>query len=139
MKSISFAHKDGVSSIKLRQFWHTCDAVRVVRRAVGSENMLALSAIIYKSTSEWSLLRGEDDGRIDIVDEAVELEDSDAFNVDDRERRVKTRTKAVSIYRTPIGPNDKADQILLVEPVQSYLDSLASSVWWPPPSCLAVL
>lgn len=49
--SISFAHKDGVSSIKVRQRWHTCDVVRVVRRACGYKNMSPLIVNICNSAS----------------------------------------------------------------------------------------
>ena len=53
----------------------TRDAVRVVFRAVGSENMSAFSVIIYRSTSELSFWMEEEGEVSDILDEIEELKE----------------------------------------------------------------
>ena len=65
--SMSFAHNDGVSSIKSRQQRHTCAVIRVVFGAPRSMNMLALSVNMSKRTSLLSMLIEEDK----VVDIAV--------------------------------------------------------------------
>ena len=58
--SMSFAHNDGVSSIKSRQQRHTCAVIRVVLGAPRSMNMLALAVNMSKRTSLLSMLIEED-------------------------------------------------------------------------------
>lgn len=73
--SINLAHNVGVSSIKLRQFRHTCDVKRVVRRAYWSANMSAFIVNIDNSMSLLRLWMGVDDGFTGILDKMIDLRD----------------------------------------------------------------